>query len=74
MDLPTNDQIYHAFLCLHVERPILTLNHQYGKCPLLHFFQKDKIKRFRLTMDLETGLWGCLLPCREDSIPIRAKC
>ena len=39
MDLPTNDQIYHAFLFIHVEHPILTPNHQSGKCPILPFYQ-----------------------------------
>ena len=38
------------------------------------FFQKDKIKKFRLTMDLATSLRGSLLPRREDSIPSRASC
>ena len=40
MDLPTNDQTYHAFLCLHVEHPILTLNHQPRKCLPLPFCQR----------------------------------
>ena len=35
----------------------------------LYFLQKDKIKRVRLTMDLETSLRGSFLPRREDSIP-----
>ena len=40
MDLPTNDQYYHYFLCIQVEHPISIPNHQSRKCPLLPFCQK----------------------------------